>query len=114
MASVVMASFFFSFSFSRKETNNAEECLIKKKIWFELLLNIFPETFKLMNTLPTLLFIDAASVERFQAYNKTRLRNHLTDVPPAQLIRIATERPDIPSVNLSNTGITRSFPSSAH
>ena len=57
---------------------------------------IFTETFKLMNILLTLP-LGTASVERsFSQIKmiKTRLRNCLTDVTLAKLMRIATEGPE--------------------
>ena len=63
--------------------------------------NIFSETIELMNILLTLP-IGTACVERSFSQMKmitTRLRNHLTDVTLAQLMRTATEGPDHTSVN---------------
>ena len=63
--------------------------------------NIFSETFELMIILLTLP-IGTASVERLFSQMKmikTRLRNHLTDVTLAQLMRTAIEGPDHTLIN---------------
>ena len=63
--------------------------------------NIFSETFELMNILLTLP-IGIASVERSFSQMKmikTKLRNRLTDVTLAQLMRTAIEGSDHTSVN---------------
>ena len=63
--------------------------------------NIFSETFELMNILFTLP-IGIASVERSFSQMKmikTRLRNRLTDVTLAQLMKTAIEGSDHTSIN---------------
>ena len=62
---------------------------------------IFPEMFKLLNIILTLP-VGTASVELSFSYMKlikTRLRNRLSDVNLARLMRIAIEGPELTSVN---------------